>query len=80
MELKEPPPLDGRLFNSVLLYGHEWTLMPFDLLMFPVVDSLAQHFVLAGVVTDLVAKILIRNNFGRKNITIKTRVDKRFLI
>ena len=82
MELKEPPPLDGCSFNSVLLYGHEWTLMLFDLLMFAFVDSLAQDFVLDGVVTYLVAKILIifRNKFGRKNVTIKTIVDERFLI
>ena len=56
--------------------------MLFDLLMFAFVDSLAQDFGLAGVVTYLVAKILIifRNKFGRKNITIKTLVDERFLI
>ncbi|XP_044170194.1 meckelin-like [Acropora millepora] len=92
MELKDQPPSDkatsyhdnGRSFNSVLLYGREWTvtLMLFDLLMFAFFDSLAQDFVLAGVVTYLVAKILIifRNKFGRKNITIKTRVDERSLI
>ena len=90
MELKDLPPPDkaifyndnGGSFNSVLLYGHEWTLMPFDLLMFAFVDSLAQDFVLAGVVTYLVAKILIifRKKFGRKKITIKTLVDERFLI
>ena len=90
MGLKDLPPPDkaifyndnGRSLNSVLLYGHEWTLMLFDLLTFAFVDSLAQDFVLAGVVTYLVAKILIifRNKFGRKNITIKTLVDERFLI
>ena len=48
MELKDQPPPDkaifyndnGRSFNSVLLYGHEWTLMLFDLLMFAFVDLL----------------------------------------
>ncbi|XP_044181403.1 meckelin-like [Acropora millepora] len=92
MELKDQPPSDkatsyhdnGRSFNSVLLYGREWTvtLMLFDLLMFAFFDSLAQDFVLAGVVTYLIEKILIifRNKFGRKNITIKTLVDERFLI
>ena len=52
MELKGPPPSDkailyndnGRSFNSVLVYGHEWTLMLFDLLMFAFVDSFAQDF------------------------------------
>ena len=92
MELKDQPPSDkatsyhdnGRSFNSVLLYGREWTvtLMLFDLLMFAFFDSIAQDFVLAGVVTYLFAKILIifRNKFGRKNITIKTLVDERSLI
>ncbi|XP_015775238.1 PREDICTED: meckelin-like [Acropora digitifera] len=81
MELKDQPPSDkaifyndnGRSFNSVLLYGHEWTLMLFDLLIFAFVDSLAQDFVLAGVVTYLVAKILIifRNKFGRKTSPLR---------
>ena len=54
--------------NSVLLYVHEWILMLFDLLMFAFIDSLAQDFVLAEIVTYLVTKILIifRNKFGRK--------------
>ena len=81
MELKDQPPSDkaifyndnGRSFKSVLLYGHEWTLMLFDLLMFAFVDSLAQDFVLAGVVTYLVAKILIifRNKFGGKTSPLR---------
>ena len=90
MELKDQPPSDkaifyndkGRLFNSALLYGHEWTLMLFDLLTFAFVDSLEQDFVLAGVFTYLVTKILIifRNKFRRKSISIKTLADGRFLI
>ena len=90
MELKELPPLDkavfynddGRSFNSILFYGNEWTLMLFDLLMFAFVDSLAQDFVLAGVITYLVTKalIILRDSFGRKNLTRKTLVDERFLI
>ena len=90
MELKELPPPDkaifynddGRSFNSILFYGNEWTLMLFDLLMFAFVDSLAQDFVLAGVITYLVTKalIILRDSFGRKNLTRKTLVDERFLI
>ena len=90
MELKEPPPPDkaifynddGRSFNSVLLYGNEWTLMFFDLMMFALVDSIAEDFVLAGVITYLFTKVLIivRDKFGRNNLTRKTLVDERFLI
>lgn len=90
MELKELPPPDkaifyndnGRSFNSILLYGNEWTLMLFDLLVFAFVDSFAQDFVLAGIITYIVTKLLImlRNKFGRKNLTRKTLVDERFLI
>ena len=56
--------------------------MLFDLLTFAFVDSLEQDFVLAGVFTYLVTKILIifRNKFRRKNISIKTLADGRFLI
>ena len=90
MELKEPPPPDkaifynddSRSFNSILLHGNEWTLMFFDLMMFALVDSIAEDFVLAGITTYLLTKalIILRDKFGRNNLTRKTLVDGRFLI
>lgn len=73
---------DGKSFNSVLFYGHEWTLMLFDLLLFAVVDYIAMDYVLAGIITYIISKVLesIRDSMGRRNLARKTMVDQRFLI
>ncbi|KXJ16794.1 Meckelin [Exaiptasia diaphana] len=73
---------DGKSFNSVLFYGHEWTLMLFDLLVFAVVDFIATDYILAGILTYIISKVLaaIRDSMGRRNLARKTMVDQRFLI
>lgn len=73
---------DGKSFNTVLFYGNEWTLMLFDLLFFGIVDYISTNYVLAGVLTYFMSKILVivRDSFGRKNLARKTMVDQRFLI
>ena len=90
MELKDLPPPekaifyndDGHSFNSILFYGHEWTLMLFDLLTFAAMDFIYPDYVLAGIMSYLLSKIvmLLRNKLGRSNLTRKTLVDERFLI
>ncbi|KAL7840509.1 hypothetical protein AOLI_G00258320 [Acnodon oligacanthus] len=73
---------DSYSFADVLFYGNESTLLIFDTLFFCVVDLGSQNFVLAAVLTYLQQLIfsLIRNGLGRRNLAIKTLVDKRFLI
>uniref|UniRef100_A0AAR2LF12 Transmembrane protein 67 n=1 Tax=Pygocentrus nattereri TaxID=42514 RepID=A0AAR2LF12_PYGNA len=73
---------DSYAFADVLFYGNESTLLIFDTLFFCVVDLGSQNFVLAAVLTYLQQLIfrLIRNGLGRRNLVIKTLVDKRFLI
>jgi len=90
MELKDLPPPekaifyndDGRSFNSILFYGNEWTLMLFDLLTFAAMDLIYPDYVLAGIMSYVLSKIvmLLRNKLGRSNLTRKTLVDERFLI
>ena len=90
MELKDLPPPekaifyndDGRSFNSILFYGNEWTLMFFDLLTFAAMDLIYPDYVLAGIMSYILSKIvlLLRNKLGRSNLTRKTLVDERFLI
>ena len=77
------PTVDpGFDFDSLLFYGSGWALFLFDLLIFAVVDLLAESYVLAAVVTLVVSWLvrMIRDSLGRRNLGRKTLVDERFLI
>ena len=69
-------------FDSLLFYGSGWALFLFDLLIFAVVDLLAESYVLAAVVTLVVSWLvrMVRDSLGRRNLGRKTLVDERFLI
>jgi meckelin len=73
---------DGHGFNSVLLYGNEWNLLLFDMVIFTFTDVFASDFVLAAFVTYIVGQLLVlsRDSLGRRNLARKTLVDERFLI
>lgn len=73
---------NGHSFDQVLFYGHEMTLLVFEILLFNVVDLIWQNFVLDGVVTFLCVMLIniIRDGAGKKNLARKTLVDNRFLI
>ncbi|XP_028416781.1 LOW QUALITY PROTEIN: meckelin-like [Dendronephthya gigantea] len=73
---------DGRSFTNVFFFGHEWTLLLWEVLFFAIVDYAALNFVLAGVLTYLQSRIVksIREILGKKNLAKKTLVDERFLI
>lgn len=73
---------NGHSFDKVLFYGHEMTLLIFEILLFNIIDLIWQNFVLDGILTYIIIKliIIIRNGAGRKNLAKKTLVDKRFLI
>jgi meckelin len=73
---------DSRSFTNVFFFGHEWTLLLWELLFFTIVDYAALDFVLAGVLTYLQSRILksVREILGKKNLAKKTLVDERFLI
>ena len=72
----------GFNFDNLLFYGSGWALFQFDLLVFAVVDLLAESYVLAAVVTLVVSWLvrMIRDSLGRRNLGRKTLVDERFLI
>lgn len=73
---------DSRAFTNVFFFGHEWTLLLWEVLFFAIVDYAATNFVLAGVLTYLQSRVVksIREIFGKKNLAKKTLVDERFLI
>ncbi|KAJ1524437.1 hypothetical protein ONE63_010934 [Megalurothrips usitatus] len=73
---------NGHSFDSVLFYGNEWTLLTFDLMLFSFVDLLCSDYLLAAIVTGLVAQVIVflRKVGGRKNLAKKTLIDERFLI
>lgn len=66
----------------MLLYGHEFALTMFDLMVFLFVDLFAQDFLLAGTITFLVGELVkvVRYYGGKSNLARKTLIDKRFLI
>lgn len=45
----------GYSFDSVLFYGNEWSLLQLDFLVFAVVDLIAQNYILAAIITYIVA-------------------------
>jgi Meckelin (Transmembrane protein 67) len=49
---------DGSSFDRVLFYGMEFTLFSFDLALFCCTEMLFGDYLLAAVVTALVAKVL----------------------
>jgi len=72
----------GHSFDAVLLYGHEFSLTIFEILVFSLVDLFAVDFLLAAIVTYLVSKAvtILRFVLGRSNLATKTLIDRRFLI
>lgn len=47
----------GHSFDALLFYGHEFSLIIFDIMLFSFVDLFAQDFLLAGIVTFFVGKV-----------------------
>jgi len=72
----------GHSFDCLLLYGHEFTLTIWEILVMSFVDLLAQDFLLAAIITYFVSKFVsvLRYMIGRSNLARKTLIDKRFLI
>ena len=73
---------DTKSFTSALLYGAEWSLLLFDILLFAVVDMAASNYILSAVITYFVDIIITtaRDSLGKKNLARKTLVHERFLI
>ena len=73
---------NGHSFDSVLLYGHEFSLTIFEVLVFTFTDLFMSDFLISALVTYLVTKLItiIRYNLGRRNLATKTLIDRRFLI
>eukprot|EP00762_Andalucia_godoyi_P006626 ANDGO_04990.mRNA.1 hypothetical protein len=73
---------DPDCFSSILLFGMEWNLVFFNLLLFCVVDWSIQNIVLSAIITWLVDKVYIflRGWLGERNLSEKTLIDGRFLL
>ena len=48
---------NGHSFENVLLYGHEATLLIFDMLFFAIVDLIFQDFILAAIVVYIADEV-----------------------
>ncbi len=74
--------IPGHSFSRVLLYGQEFSLTVWEVLVLSLVDLLAQDFLLAAAITFLLAKFLaaVRYFLGRSNLAAKTLIDRRFLV
>ena len=73
---------NGHAFDSCLLYGHEFSLSVFESLVFCFTDLVCADYLVSGLVTYLVTKMIatLRYAVGRRNLATKTLIDKRFLI
>jgi hypothetical protein len=47
----------GHSFDALLLYGHEFSLTIFDLMVFSFVDLFTEDFLAAAITTFFVAKV-----------------------
>ena len=47
----------GHSFDALLLYGHEFSLTIFDVLVFSFVDLLVQDYLIAAIITFFVGKV-----------------------
>jgi len=56
------PPDPGFSFESVLFYGNELALLQLDILVFAVVDLIAQNYVLAAIITYIVSWVCDRTS------------------
>ena len=52
----------GHSFDALLFYGHEFSLIIFDIMLFSFVDLFAQDFLLAGIVTFFVGKVNLKKH------------------
>ena len=63
----------GHSFDALLFYGHELTLITFDIMVFSFVDLFVQNFLLAAIVTYFVGKVLLKyilHKYVFKNIIL----------
>ena len=69
-------------YERAIFYGHELTLLIFDLLLFCILDLWWTNFVAAGAATYFVDAGVgwLRDTYGRKQIASRCLVDSRFLI
>ena len=51
----------GHSFDALLLYGHEFSLTIFDVLIFSFVDLFVQDYLVAAIVTYFVGKVFSLN-------------------
>ncbi|CAF1102428.1 unnamed protein product, partial [Didymodactylos carnosus] len=71
-----------RNFTRTLFYAQEQALFIWNMATFCVVDYIATNYVLAAIVTYILNKIavMLRNSFGRRNLSRKTLIPNNFLI
>jgi meckelin len=70
-------------FQKLLYYGHELSLLVFEILFFGLMDLAMQNYLFDGAILYLLMEIFVRMTrqaAGRMNLAKKTLVDKRFLI
>lgn len=53
----------GHSFDAILFYGHEFTLIIFDIMVFSFVDLFTQDFLVAAIVTYFVGKVRVFRHF-----------------
>ena len=53
---------DGHSFDQVLFYGHESMLVIFEVLLFGVIDLMAESYVLSAVVLYVIMEVCFRKH------------------
>jgi meckelin len=69
-------------YSSVFLYGNEWALMSFEMLLFCLIDLFWHNRILASLVTFSCSKLIsqLTNVYFTHQLARSSLVDSRFLI
>ncbi|XP_023223368.1 meckelin-like [Centruroides sculpturatus] len=72
---------NGYSFDNILFRGQEVTIVIFEVMLFTIVDMVAEDYVYSAIVTFIIAKIIksIRQSVGKRNLVKKALIDERFL-
>ncbi|XP_063693792.1 meckelin-like isoform X2 [Bolinopsis microptera] len=90
MEIREPPPGKGVLYNDegqsfekVLYYGNEWLLFTWDVILIVMLDYSTQNFTFAALGAWFINEVILKKFSEwrcQKNVGDKALIDERFLL
>jgi meckelin len=69
-------------YSSVFIYGNEWSLLSFEMLLFAVIDMATHSRILSAAIVYAISMSIrsVSKSFFTNNLVKSSLVDHRFLI